>query len=457
MGKRIAVIGAGPAGCYAAYLLNKQGFEVVLFEREAFIGGRTYSWQEQGWVIDSGAGFVTNFYNTMWPLIRELDLGSELTTLSRSNSLTNGQQTAEFTVGSVRSFLSFPFINSSAKARMAWKAALITARYQKLDLSRPETLAPWDDQSVRDEAMRLFGEEIYHYLVRPGIEPFWYFSCADVSRALMLGLMAKASTAKFYAFRKGMSTLCERLVAGLELRLHTSIEQITRRDGQFVLQSSQFKPDEIQAFDGVVLATTATVASQLVSKLDESLVSEPTRQFVSTQKYVPNIHVAFVAEDRASLPAMSSLFPCGPHLSKVAAINFNSHKQQVQPQNARHQDILGIFLTAQESEACLSMQDDELRDHAWRSARELCPQLPLKSSLYKLIKRPEAIPLHSVGRYRKAAEIVSTQRSPVVFAGDYLASATVDGALYTGLKAAQALMANLGNQPPSDSMRANGI
>jgi oxygen-dependent protoporphyrinogen oxidase len=450
MGKRVAVVGAGPAGCYAAYLLNKQGFETVLFEREAFIGGRTYSWREQGWVIDSGAGFVTNFYNVLWPLVKELNLLPDMTTLSRSNALTDGRQTVDFTVGSVRSFLAFPFISSSAKARLAWQAALITARYQKLDLSRPETLAPWDDHSVRDEAMRLFDEEIYQYLVRPSIEPFWYFSCADVSRALMLGLMAKASKAKFYAFRKGMSTLCERLTEGLQIQLNTSIEHITKKGERFLLQGKDLPSDTAQTFDGVVLATTATVANRLISELGEQLVSAATRQFLSTQKYAPNIHVAFVADDRASLPPMSSLFPCGPHQSKVAAINFNSHKQQVHPQEARQKDILGVFLTAQESQTCLGMQDEELYDHAWRSARELCPGLPLKSSLYKLIKRPEAIPLHSVGRYRNAAEILNAQRSPVVFAGDYLASATVDGALSTGLQAAQALVANLGSPRRAD-------
>lgn len=455
MGKRVAVIGAGPAGCHAAYLLQKQGFDVVIFEREPFIGGRTHSWHDHGWVIDSGAGFVTNFYNSLWPLLDELGLTSEMSSLSRSNSLTDGHQTVNFTVGSVRSFLSFPFMGASDKARMAWQAALITARYQKLDLSRPETLAPWDDKSVHDEAMRLFGEQIYQYLVRPGIEPFWYFSCKDVSRALMLGLMAKASTASFFAFRKGMSFLCKRLADGLKVQLNASVDHITRHGQQFVLEGEGLSTSGEHAFDGVVLATTATVASKLVAQLDDDLIGDAAREFVATQKYVPNIHAAFLAEDRASLPQMSALFPCGPHKSKVAAINFNSHKQQIRPREADNQEVIGVFLTAQESEACLAMQEGELSDHAWRLARELCPHLPLQSKLYKLVKRTEAIPLHGVGRYRQAAEFLNAQEGPVVFAGDYLASATVDGALYSGLRAAQALTACLSHEPvPSrDVMR----
>lgn len=446
MAKRVAVIGAGPAGCHAAFLLHKQGFDVILVEREAFIGGRTHSWQDHGWAIDSGAGFVTNFYSTLWPLVEELGLLPELTTLSRSNALTDGKRTVDFTVGSVASFLRFPFLGASAKARMAWQAALITARYQKLDLSRPETLTPWDDQSVREAALQLFGEETYQYLVRPSIEPFWYFSCADVSRALLLGLMAKASTANFFAFRKGMSHLCKRLVDGLKVELNASVDQITRSGSQYILQGEGLSQNAMQPCDGIVVATTATVAEKLSSQLDEPLVPAAARKFLATQTYVPNIHVAFVAEDRTLLPPMSSLFPCGPHQSKVAAINFNRHKLQMHPAEGDRQDIIGVFLTAQESRACLAMPDDELSEHAWRSARELCPDLPLRKRLYKLIKRPEAIPLHEVGRYKEAAKVLKAQRGPVVFAGDYLSSATVDGALYTGLGAAQALAANFGQE-----------
>ncbi|HYX36300.1 MAG TPA: FAD-dependent oxidoreductase [Oligoflexus sp.] len=443
MAKYIAVIGGGPAGCHAAYLLHKQGYEVVLFERDPSIGGRTCSWQEQGWAIDSGAGFVTNFYSMLWPLVNELGLLAEMTNLSRSNALTNGQKTVDFTVGSVSSFLSFPFLGTRDKFRMAWQAALITARHQKLDLSRPETLASWDDRSVRDEALHLFGEEVYQYLVRPSIEPFWYFSCTDVSRAMLLGLMAKASTAKFFAFKRGMSFLCQRLVAGVKVHVNAPIDRIARDGKLFLLQGEGSGRTERRAFDGVVLATTATAAHKLTSQLDDHLVPAATRNFLSSQTYVPNVHVAFLTDDRASLPPMSSLFPCGPHRSPVAAINFNSHKQQSRPSGAEHQDIIGVFLNAQESQNCLSMQDDELSDHAWRLARELCPGLPAQSRLYQLIKRPEAIPLHSVGRYRQAVEALNAQQGPVVFAGDYLASATVDGALYTGLRAAQTLAKNL--------------
>ena len=60
-------------------------------------------------------------------------------------------------------------------------------------------------------------------------------------------------------------------------------------------------------------------------------------------------------------------------------------------------------------------------------------------NLFFLIKRKEAIPVHAVGRYGLASEFLKIQqenKSPLAFCGDYLATATVEGAVATGLNAA---------------------
>ena len=55
-GQRVAVIGGGPAGCAAAYLLKRAGRSVTLLEKAPSIGGRTHTYREKGLQIDSGAG-----------------------------------------------------------------------------------------------------------------------------------------------------------------------------------------------------------------------------------------------------------------------------------------------------------------------------------------------------------------------------------------------------------------
>ena len=53
--KRVAVIGAGPAGATAAYLLAKRGVEVDLYEASPHVGGMSRSIELWGQIVDIGA------------------------------------------------------------------------------------------------------------------------------------------------------------------------------------------------------------------------------------------------------------------------------------------------------------------------------------------------------------------------------------------------------------------
>jgi protoporphyrinogen oxidase len=52
--KRVAVIGAGPAGATAAYILAKKGAEVHLYEASPFVGGMARSIELWGQIVDIG-------------------------------------------------------------------------------------------------------------------------------------------------------------------------------------------------------------------------------------------------------------------------------------------------------------------------------------------------------------------------------------------------------------------
>jgi predicted NAD/FAD-dependent oxidoreductase len=132
---------------------------------------------------------------------------------------------------------------------------------------------------------------------------------------------------------------------------------------------------------------------------------------------------------------MSALFPCGPGVQPVAALSFHGPKGQ----RAGDREVMSVFLGEAESRRCRLLDDTALYAHARALADQLLPGVAAGAEPFALVRRDEAIPVHAVGRYRMAAALERQQSGPVVFAGDYLATATVDGALRTGLAAAAAL------------------
>ena len=65
--KKIYVIGAGPGGLTSAMLLANAGYEVEVFEKENFVGGRTSAIQLGDYTFDRGPTFLNMMY-----LIREI-------------------------------------------------------------------------------------------------------------------------------------------------------------------------------------------------------------------------------------------------------------------------------------------------------------------------------------------------------------------------------------------------
>ena len=83
--KRIAVIGAGIAGCGAAWSLARAGFDITLYEQHAALGGNA---KTQTWTLSDGREVVTGLSVLAWPdlyfhnynrLLDELGIATERT------------------------------------------------------------------------------------------------------------------------------------------------------------------------------------------------------------------------------------------------------------------------------------------------------------------------------------------------------------------------------------------
>ncbi|MGB0592099.1 MAG: protoporphyrinogen/coproporphyrinogen oxidase [Myxococcota bacterium] len=438
--QRIAVIGAGPAGAAAAYALAEAGHDVTVFERDAHIGGRTYTHRAGDDYVDTGAGFITNFYPRALSLADTAGFSDRVKELHRVTGLHRDGELAHLSIGSALSFLRFPFIGLADKWRMAKWTAGLSMRRGRYDIALPETLVDLDHRSIGEMARADLSEAIYHTLVRPGIEPFWYFDCEEVSAALAEALAAHAAGAKFYAVTGGIDHICSALLGELTVHTETSAQGLDfSPDGVNITLSS---PDgeRTEPFERVVLATTATVARKLIGDSESGPLSPDQRAFLGSQTYAANVHICYRMPRMSRDPGLNAIFPCGTGRAPLAALGFNRRKSLHPPTHPT--ELVSVYLSDPESLRVMAWSDEALADHGLDLGRTVFPELPQEAEVFHIARRREAIPVHSVGRYRAAVDFQAAQASRdqrVYLCGDYLATATIDGAIATGLRVAEML------------------
>jgi len=66
------VVGAGLAGLSCAYRLVKSGKKVLLIEKEKFVGGRTSSWNDNGFLVEAGFHRHIGYYKELPKLLNEV-------------------------------------------------------------------------------------------------------------------------------------------------------------------------------------------------------------------------------------------------------------------------------------------------------------------------------------------------------------------------------------------------
>ena len=437
--QRVAVIGGGPAGCAAAHALQSAGCSVRLFEQAPEIGGRTWTLRDGADHLDTGAGFITNFYPRVWQLARTEGFADQIRMLHRVTGLHNGRRLARLDVASPLSFLLFPLISLLDKVRMAWWTLRLTLRRKELDLALPEGLQGRDTRSIAQMAHQDLSPAVYHHLVRPGIEPFWYFACEDVSAALAETLTAHAAGASFYYVAGGIDRICHAMLKNVSVSTQTPATALALEGTQ--IRVSYTGPDGLESdlFDKVIVATTASVANRLTAELPESVMPWSLRAFLQSQTYAANIHIAFRMPRFPVALGLNSIFPTGEGPHPLAALSFHRPKDQDVP---TEHELVSVYLSDAESRRVMDWADDTLAAHAWRLAQAVCAALPeTVPPVLHTHRRQEAIPVHAVGRYGAAVAFQQTQAEPgraVFFCGDYLATATIDGAIATGRAAAAA-------------------
>lgn len=426
MARSCVVVGGGIAGLAAAYRLATEGLHVTVLETQSHIGGRARSERVGDCVVNSGASIIMSFYDATLALLRELQL-QVLPALQPPGIVATPFGKLPFEIGSPRGVWRFPLIPWTEKLRAL---AVFAGRrfHRRAHIADVASLARMDrSESVEGWGQRTMGRASYDYLLRPGIEPFFLFDAREASAALGKALMHHAASWAMFFLPDGMGTLCDMLAQRLEVRTGCRAGAVEiGSQGVTVYHAG----GTIEA-DYAVLALPASAAAKL-----EGSFNEDDRRDLAAIRYTPHIQLYFGYERPITVQHVS-VTASGPGRHAVSGVHLVSQwTPQYVPEG---KGLILIRPSGWRSGELLDHDPDKMVAALRSDAEEIFGRLP-DPDWIRSYPRREAMVIPAPGHYRRTQAFLRRPRQRVLFAGDWITGSTVEGAVRSGLHAAEQIL-----------------
>ncbi|HJR36630.1 MAG TPA: FAD-dependent oxidoreductase, partial [Gemmatimonadales bacterium] len=163
-GDRVVVIGAGPAGLTAAYLLSKQGVEVTVLEGDDIVGGISRTAQYKGYRFDIGGHRFFTKIEPVQALWEEL-LGDEFISVPRMSRIHYGGK-----------YFDYPLKAANALRGLGiWNALRIVGSYAHARLYPTPV-----EENFEEWVTNRFGKRLYEIFFKTYTEKVWGIPCTEV-------------------------------------------------------------------------------------------------------------------------------------------------------------------------------------------------------------------------------------------------------------------------------------
>lgn len=418
----VAVIGAGPAGCAAAYVLARRGLDPLLIEAQDRVGGRSRTVKEDGFVIDTGALFLMPSYRHVLALIHELGHADELVAFSREIGLHDGDRLAILRFDSLASYFSLPFLRPADKVCLGGRS-LVSAIATGADLFDSRDFVESDGQ-LETWARSAVGDRAYDYVIRPIVESVW--GVDEVAAPLWPALVRAAAhrPVRMLCLASGIGSLCEWLADGLRARCGTTVRAVrTSSDGVRVETTGG---DAIECEAAIVATDAHTAAALLGLGFPASL---------GRIRYGASIHVAlaYTADPWPHFPGWA-LIPVGKGQRNVVAVGFSSGRAPgLTPAGGQ---VVSVYF-GDRGFATVSEQDAPA--HAIETLTRLLGPAAAEPAFTRTYRRPLAFPLPRADNYAHVQRAQRALPARIALAGDYFAPGGIETAVASGERAAHAL------------------
>jgi len=450
MKPRVIVVGGGAAGLAATRSLHQRGVEATLFEASDRAGGRMYGEVVDGFHIDSGACIFHETQDTVNQLCKELGVSfgrsprGHVGTINSKRKSHRLNMERKLALDNAKTL----FASGLFSLKELWQAAKF-ARFLKrrrADLNKKDytRLLDWDT-----------GENLVEFVTRNAGKEFangalleFFFNVGTLSKPERMGALQGVMLLWDFVFGyPGQTTRNpEECVAAFavalaeacreQTQLSTPVEQIVIDDGRAKGVRTQ---SGFHAAEAVICATSASAALGLMPNLP-SYITDALKKVT----YSSCCHVAF-GVDGHPLPKPTYVFTSIPRTDSFIAAYFDA--TVASPLSAPNgKGIVHAYAVEEATEELISLDDGAIKQRFLDEIRRYAPEMPEEPLFTRVHRWKEAVYLAPGGTMTELYELRRRGFPDIeglALAGDYMNMMGVNGALNSGLAAADYVAANL--------------
>jgi protoporphyrinogen/coproporphyrinogen III oxidase len=439
--ERVAVIGAGMAGMAAAHRLKLAGLEPTVFERHDRVGGRIWTVEQGGYLMDLGAAVYLGTYREAIEIIKEVGLGDQLRELPAIGAMPKRGQVIEFDYSKpIRTAITTKALSPMAKLRATKLAVLLLRNLGNLGYADYAKLGAIDTESTREYSQRALGRELEQYATEPLVRGTWAADDGESSNALMLWSIRNMLVPTVFSLDDGMDKLARTIAAGVDVRVSHPVVNVTDANDRVEVTYTAAKGSErTEEFDAAVVATTAKPALAIYPQMDAN-----HRSLYETARYRGLVTIALglnrAPRDRATyilIPRVEDPDFIAVIADHIKALN------RVRPGKSMY-TLLGSHEYLHRS---WDRSDEDVLADGIACAERYHGPLADTVEQHRIVRWEEVVPVVDTGRFKLIARFKQgvDPTTRVQFASDLDRIPGVNGALVSGLEAAARIVDGRGS------------
>ena len=449
-GPTAVVIGAGIAGLSAAWDLRKAGFQVAIFEKEKFTGGRMVELQMGPLFQATHAEGVFNFNKGMFALAAELGVEDQVRgeafnqTWNPDDGLGLDNGYGLYNPGGISHFdiantSKIPGLSRETIEKLPMLQADMDEIAATVDPCLLETGTAYDNESLGEYYERMLGKasaaEIISYRIEPACAA-WGWPPYETSKIALLSFLARKE--QFAYPRGGIGVLTRKLDSVLPVQNNTTVRYVTPPDasGRHTIHYLNANLERRSVTPDVVVCA---VEGKYLDRLVQGLT--PKQEALARNCFFTKAAVIYWILDEKHAPSAyttGAYTPDHPDPMKAKTYHWLATPGDADRNHPPHVRFsLSRRHTPEWQNSGLAIED-----FCWPMIKQLYPQLE-KSHVVDIVDYTcDDLIYMPVGYVNQLAEVVREQRKErrgLYFAGEYVAGGHVGAACASGRSVANVI------------------